>query len=55
MRRSEEGSSLLFVVDSEREARDIMKELSCGWLLGKRYVHQRRTMYIEPDICANQN
>ena len=55
LKRREEDGCLLFIVDSESEARDIMKELSCGWLLGKRYVHQRRTMYIEPDICANQN
>ena len=55
LKRREKDGCLLFIVDSESEARDIMKELSCGWLLGKRYVHQRRTMYIEPVKCANQN
>ena len=46
---------LLFIVDPESKARDSLKELSYGWLLGERYVHQRKNMCTEPDICANQN
>ena len=39
LKRREEDGCLLFIVDSESEARNIMKDLSRGWLLCKRHAH----------------